>query len=170
MDEVGEQFTLRFWKYQHSLWDHAGFASWVARHPELRSQIGDSVYDRLVNMPPVNSQANHELRDHLASWAVSSAAVGCPCSTWGDQETLTLGYETANLREHWFRDLKARTPWLDLVECVRCGQRWYAAYDTVDDQLHFLRVTKDQAEAIVARDEWPSVFDSMENVWPAKET
>jgi hypothetical protein len=64
--------------------------------------------------------------------------------------------------------LKQRNPWLSLARCKECGQAWYVATDTVDDDYRMLRLTDEQAQDILQNDKWPIVFDDYENVWPDK--
>ncbi len=91
----------------------------------------------------------------------------CECRAWADDQRIGLGGDTAP--DDWyyprFKVLVQRTPWLDLVECVHCGQKWYAAVDTVDDWYYFHRLT-DTAADLARADKWPSVFDSIEALWP----
>jgi hypothetical protein len=65
-----------------------------------------------------------------------------------------------------FEGLQDRNPWLRLVRCRECGQQWYLAIDTVDDDHYFLRLNGDQIRAIVDHGQWPTDYDEFVNVWP----
>jgi hypothetical protein len=90
----------------------------------------------------------------------------CLCSAWSDRQRVPLGAETAEFLEDGFETIRQRNPWLRLVRCRHCGQHWYAALDTVDDDYYLLRVDGNQVDGIASRDEWPSDFDGFVNVWP----
>jgi len=166
MESSNREFAKRLWGFLHKHDDPRGIESWLSRHPEAQTVLGEYLYGALTRMPALNSQAEYVLRERLAEWAISSPQVACPCSTWTDDERLGLGYETATLSEDWFADLKSRTPWLALVSCKRCGQHWYMATDTEDDDLYFLRLSPVQVHGILYSDTWPTRFDDLENVWP----
>ena len=72
----------------------------------------------------------------------------------------------ADVADDWFKYLKARNPWLDLVVCRRCGQHWYLATDTVDDERVFMKLSDREVGDILTSDKWPTMFDTVANVWP----
>ena len=90
----------------------------------------------------------------------------CVCAVWSDRQTIPLGSETADLLETDFALERERNPWLRLMACKGCGQPWYVAVDTVDDDYYFLRLAPLAVEAIVDRDTWPVDYDDFVNVWP----
>ena len=73
---------------------------------------------------------------------------GCICAEWPDRRIIPLGSETADFLDDEFVRVRERNPWLHLVHCRSCGQPWYAAVDTVDDDLYFRRVSRPEATAI----------------------
>ncbi len=90
----------------------------------------------------------------------------CICSSWSDRQKVPLGLDTADLLADGFETMCERNPWLRLARCRACGQHWYAAVDTVDDDYYFLRLTEQRIAAITELDEWPTDFDDFVNVWP----
>jgi hypothetical protein len=90
----------------------------------------------------------------------------CVCALWADHQRIGLGYETADLLERNFSVEDQRNPWLMLVRCRGCGQAWYVAVDTVDDDYYFLRLSEERLSSIKERNEWPIDFDDFVNVWP----
>jgi len=68
----------------------------------------------------------------------------CVCSLWADHQQIGLGSETADLLERNFAIEGQRNEWLELVRCIGCGQAWYVAIDTVDDDYYFLRLSTEQ--------------------------
>ena len=91
---------------------------------------------------------------------------GCACAEVKDGYRYVLGFDVlaGGLAELGYETLRERTPWLDLVRCTRCGQHWYVATDTVDDDVYMRRVTLAEAIDIVESAKWPSHFDSMKHV------
>jgi hypothetical protein len=89
----------------------------------------------------------------------------CICAQWPDRQIINLGSETATLLDDHFDRLAEQSPWIYLVRCRGCGQRWYAAVDTVDDDYYFRRLGGDEVAAI-SDGTWPSDFDQFVNVWP----
>ncbi len=81
-----------------------------------------------------------------------------------------LAYETADLLEKSFALECQRNEWLRLVRCLGCGQAWYVAVDTVDDDYYFLRLSAEQLLSIRERDVWPTDFDDFVNVWPTEDS
>jgi hypothetical protein len=91
---------------------------------------------------------------------------GCVCAEVKDGQRYVLGFDVlgGGLAELGYETLRERTPWLDLVRCTRCGQHWYVATDTVDDDVYMRRVTLAEAMDIVENAKWPTHFDSMKHV------
>ena len=93
----------------------------------------------------------------------------CHCAAWKDRVRINLGAETAGLLEADFDVLRDRNPWLHLARCKGCGQHWYAAVDTVDDEYYFRRLSAPELAGVVERGEWPADYDGFVNVWPMEE-
>jgi hypothetical protein len=93
---------------------------------------------------------------------------GCVCVAWSDRQRIPLGSETTDLLETDFVLERERNPWLGLVACKGCGQRWYVAIDTVDDDYYFLRLPLASVEAILNGKAWPNDYDDFVNVWPGR--
>jgi hypothetical protein len=92
--------------------------------------------------------------------------IGCQCSALGDRVRINLGAETTDLLRASFDTLRDRNAWLHLARCQDCGQHWYAAVDTVDDDYYFRRLSAAEVTAVVERNEWPADYDGFVNVWP----
>ena len=165
MEANDREFIRRFWGLLHLYQDPGGIEGWLMRHPEYRARLGEDLYEALVRFPRPNTQADFDLRDRLEAWSVSTMIAGCPCSTWADDQEVVMNLGTATLSD-WFTSLRARTPWLELVTCKRCGQHWFMATDTVDDVYFFLKLDPKQVDDILNHDSWPSRFDAVRNVWP----
>jgi hypothetical protein len=93
-------------------------------------------------------------------------AEGCACTQIRDGHRYVLGFDVlgGGLAELGYETLRERTPWLNLVRCTRCGQRWYVATDTVDDDVYMRRLTSAEAGEILENGVWPKHFDSMKHV------
>ena len=90
----------------------------------------------------------------------------CLCVAWDDRQRESFDRDLAERVEAELLPERTRNPWLELRRCRICGQHWYAATDTVDDDWYFLRLTTSQVEAITERAVWPVDFDEFANVWP----
>ena len=90
----------------------------------------------------------------------------CECAVWADRVRINLGAETATLLERQFETLRERNPWLRAERCQVCGQLWYVAVDTVDDDLYFRRLSTAEQAEVLDRAEWPTDYDRFVNVWP----
>ena len=88
----------------------------------------------------------------------------CECAAWPDRHIIALGAETADLLDQ-FEVVVQRTPWLSLARCPVCGEHWYVAVDTVDDDYYFRRLTQPDLDGIVERGAWPADFDGFVHVW-----
>jgi hypothetical protein len=96
----------------------------------------------------------------------SSPRGACLCVTWSERQRESFDRDLAErLEAEWLTE-RTRNPWLELRRCRLCGQRWYVATDTVDDDWYFLRLTQLQVEAITQQGMWPADFDEFVNVWP----
>ena len=93
-------------------------------------------------------------------------AEGCACADLKDLEKLAMGWDVlgAGVTEYGYEELTARTPWLDLARCTRCGQHWYVATDTDDADLYMRRLTPEEARSIVENGVWPTYFDKLKHV------
>jgi hypothetical protein len=93
-------------------------------------------------------------------------AQGCACNDLKDREKFVLGWDVlgGGLEELGYETLRTRTPWLDLARCTRCGQHWYVATDTVEDDVYMQRLTRAEVRDILERSVWPKHFDSLPHV------
>ncbi|HEY6070798.1 MAG TPA: hypothetical protein VIU85_05420 [Chthoniobacterales bacterium] len=104
----------------------------------------------------------YELRRHL-----DQLKRGCECLTIEDREKLPWSAPLEEIPElATLSVVRSCTPWLHLEHCRVCGQYWFIAEDTVDDDIYFHRLSSEEARNIIERDQWPTTFDSKEAVWP----
>ena len=90
----------------------------------------------------------------------------CECVTLKNRFDILLSAPENMLELATLDIVRSCTPWLDLERCRVCGQHWLIATDTVDDRVHFHRLSAENARDIVERDKWPATFDLLANVWP----
>jgi hypothetical protein len=141
------------------------FEQWLYQSPELERLLGHERYLELLSADYRDPTVVHATRLHLRSWLLPAKEYACSCVEWQTRQMLPMRAETANLLEEEFRTRRERTPCLKLVECQQCGQHWYVAVDTIDDDFSFLRLDTAAAAAIRERDEWPTDFDGFAHVW-----
>ena len=137
--------------------------------PSMKTHAGLDLYVDLLATDFSNDRAvtdrRYELRKHL-----DQQKRGCECITIKDDFDLLWSTPLEEIPElATLEIIRSRTPWIELQTCKVCGQHWLIATDTVDDRIHFHRVSADEARDIVERGQWPSTFDSLENVWPDEE-
>jgi len=165
------ELVRRVWAFLLGL-DLEELQARVSEKPDARWQFGGELYDAILrtHYPGRDGVFQSDdpdvlaLKRRLREWARSSGC--CPCSIWDQYHVVPLGSETTDLLGNDFNVLKSRNPWLDLVACRICGQPWYVATDTVDDNYHFWRLAPPQVRDIELHGRWPSRFDEFENVWP----
>jgi hypothetical protein len=157
----------RLWRFARGETSTADFERWLYATPELESLLGPQLYLPLIAEDYRDVGGVHDLRRALPALLDAIDPRACECLTWRDNERVPLGYET---RPEIFLGqldvLRERTPWLDAVRCRACGQAWYLAVDTRDDDYYLQRLSEDELTAALDRDEWPSTFDGLEAVWP----
>jgi hypothetical protein len=142
------------------------FESILNDSPNLKTHAGLDLYVELLatNFSDAHSvtERRHELRKHL-----DEKQRGCECLTIKDRDDIVWNAPLEEMPELKTLDvLQSSTPWIDLERCRSCGQSWLIAQDTVDDRIHFQRLSEKDARAIIDHNHWPTTFDSMENVWP----
>jgi hypothetical protein len=143
------------------------FERWVYASEQLEEFLGTETYLEVLSAGYRNEYDILDLKRILRKWLEANTRRNCDCITWKDDQIIPLGYETRpDLFLLNFAVLKERNPWLELVRCQECGQGWYVATDTRDDEYSLLRLTEGQIDEIVLHDKWPTVFDDLKNVWP----
>ncbi len=141
------------------------FEKFVYTNESIEGVVGKRKYLELLSAGYGDEKDIIELKQTLKIWLEANCVRTCDCITWSQKQTLPLGFDTVDLMND-FEDLKKRNPWLELVRCRICGQAWYLATDTVDDDYHLLRLTDGQVNEIISLDKWPTLFDDFQNVWP----
>ena len=86
----------------------------------------------------------------------STPGGACLCVTWSDRQRESFDRDLVERLEAEFLTERTRNPWLELRRCRLCGQHWYAANDTVDDDWYFLRLTPPQLAAIAEAEARPA--------------
>ena len=135
------------------------FEAWCYATTDLEGLLGSDFYLDVVATPFGDPARVDALRRELYAWLERRGFLVCLCPTWGDfhKQAMVEGW-TGQEVEARLELLRARTPWLSLCRCRRCGQAWYVACDTRDDDWYFKRLS--EAEARSAADgAWPRDFD-----------
>jgi hypothetical protein len=161
MNNLDEQL----WKFARGDTPSLQFELWLYSLPELETFLGSDLYLELISFNFKNEKAVSELRYRIKFWLDNNISRSCDCITWHDREKIPLGSDNINLLDN-FQTLKERTPWLELMCCLNCGQYWYVAIDSVDDDYYLLRLDKEISLEILEKDNWPTCFDSNKNFWP----
>ena len=165
----------RFIRYDDSV---ADFEQW------LYSQYENAVIENLLGKEVLFSALETDFRDRHEVYRLRKQLRArldavipwkCRCRYWRDQEKLVIGFDPESDNTlpldgflSRFSLISRQTPWLLSVCCSNCGQYWYIAVDTIDDDYHLQRITAEEAEA-TKTGVWSSTFDRLEAVWPSLE-
>ena len=153
------------WSFLRGDTSAENFEKFVYTNESIEGVVGKRKYLELLSAGYRDEKDIIELKQTLKIWLEANCVRTCACITWSQKQTLPLGFDTVDLMNA-FEDLKKRNPWLELVRCRICGQAWYLATDTVEDDYHLLRLTDGQVNEIISLDKWPTLFDDFQNVWP----
>jgi len=163
MDRIEETI----WSFVRDDMSAEDFERWVYASAQLEEFLGAGTYLDLLSAGYRDKYDIHDLKQRLRKWLEENTRRTCDCITWKKDQIIPLGYETRpDIFLLNFVTLKERNPWLELVRCKECGQDWYIATDTIDDDYYLLRLTEERANDIVLHDNWPTMFDTLKNVWP----
>jgi hypothetical protein len=141
------------------------FEQWLYDTPGLDELLGSDRYLNAINTDFRDQRAVSDLRFGLQRWLNETSPPKCLCLLWPDSYSCVFGSESYRYIPDQFEVLKDRTPWLQLARCRGCGQSWYVATDTVDDDLYFVRLTDSATSDILNHNVWPHHFDKLQNVW-----
>jgi hypothetical protein len=159
---------LQLWRWVRGEIPHDEFGYWLYDNADsIKSALPKDNAAKLIGLDfwpaPVTGSDAERMQARLAR----ELPRRCACPLMLDRQRLPLGFEFLPERfQEVFKELAERTPWLTLSRCRRCGQNWYVACDTVDDDWYFQRLDVAAAERALASKQWPDTFDGWVNVWP----
>jgi hypothetical protein len=154
------------WRFVYDNMGVADFEKWVYATKELEAAFDSNLYFRLLETNYHDQLQIHELKKSLEDWLNTFYPLVCDCLAWKDYQVIPIvGEDKApQIFLTKFKELKKRTPWIALVTCVSCGQLWYLAIDTTNDDYYLQRLSASDVEKI-EKDSWPTVFDNLEPAW-----
>jgi hypothetical protein len=136
------------------------FETWCYQTPELEGVLGKDRYLDLISTRFDEVQGVLTLKNTLYEWLRQRGYPTCECFLWGMLKKLSLcGEWTCEEVESRLELLLQRTNWLELRRCRRCGQAWYVACDTVDDDWYFKRLSEEDVAKVLREGKWPDDFD-----------
>jgi hypothetical protein len=141
------------------------FEEWVYAAPDLEENCGKDLHLDLLSCDYSDPIAVQALQRTLETRLELRSP--CRCAKWRDHDRIPMNLD--NLPDDVLAEfdvLKRRTPWLDLARCRTCGDHWYIAVDTVDDEFLVLRLSQEAVTAILEHDDWPDNYDGLDHVWP----
>ena len=143
------------------------FEQWVYKTPEIEKLLGNSLYFDLLVCNYQEKGQIWEIKKKLQIAIDRIYLRKCKCITWKDDQKVPISADTGweSISED-FTVLVNRTPWLQLSRCKNCGQYWYVASDTFDDDYYLYRLGDEEAAEITQKGIWPAVFDLMKVAWP----
>jgi hypothetical protein len=135
------------------------FEGWCYQSPQLESSLGKDLYLDLITTRFDDLQQVAKLKNILYEWLLEQKYPVCECFRWGALNKEPLGCDwTLDEVDARFELLRQRTNWLELRRCRRCGQAWYVACDTVDDDWYFRRMSEDEVGKVLKTEKWPEDF------------
>lgn len=166
---VVPEWAETMWRFLRRDMPTTEFEQWVHITSYLEPLMSPRLYWRILDTNYRDRMEVEALSKDLRAWLESEYPRSCSCLTWMDTQTFPMGGDTTiDHAIEQFEEIKARTPWIDLVRCKECGQAWYLAKDTREDDYHLRRLTESEVQAI-GSGIWPTTFDHMEALWPSPE-
>jgi hypothetical protein len=137
--------------------------------PALDAAFGESDASDLYSLDfkDPSPRSKFERKQRVECLAAKHFARECNCL--GASDAFTRGDFSFRLFPR-ATVLAKRTPWISLERCEACGSHWMIGYDTVEDDVYFVRIAPADAMQIVTADRWPSNFDDNANLWPLTKT
>lgn len=142
------------------------FETWLHNeYLKLEGKIPADLFERLLSTSLVTPRAVAEILCELKEFLITVSK--CKCESIGKLETFGFNKQSNQIIDPLITKY-SRTPWLELRQCEICNTWWYVASDTVDDEIHFQRMSQDQAIEAIRNKVWPDVFDNLSHVWPSQ--
>lgn len=160
MHKVPEQALLKqLWLFAHAELPTPEFEQWLyEKHVDLNNTLDAHLLSDLLEVNYDDARSVGRVRFLLHSY-LTELPKECYCLTLKSIDRKGLGHtdeiEFSHVRK------RARTSWLHLTQCNKCGCWWYVAADTIDDDVHFQRLTEEQANSVLTSNTWPSTFDAL---------
>jgi hypothetical protein len=147
------------WQFVRGALPVSDFETWCYQARDLEDCLGKDFYVEVVATPFDDPSRVAVLKKSLHGWLGEKGYPTCDCFLWGSLKKMGFGREwTENEIDARLELVRKRTPWLDLRKCCRCGQAWYVACDTVDDDWYFKRMSEEDVVRAL-EDVWPKDFD-----------
>jgi hypothetical protein len=148
------------WQFVRGSLTTLEFEAWCYQSCELERCLGKDLHLDVIATYFDEPGKVKALREVLHDWLSRKGYPTCDCLLWGSLKKLTLGCEWSPERvDERFELVRRRTNWLELRNCRRCGEAWYVACDTVDDDWYFRRMAEEDVARVLRSDEWPLEFD-----------
>ncbi len=143
------------------------FSEWLYTHyDELEREIEKDLFLELIALDFNDDKAVAATRQRLKQFLDRLPGRECYCITLPSRYSRILSTDENMPELATLRSICSRTMWLHLKRCQSCGEWWYLAEDTVNDDVYFLRITPAEAEEIQGKGIWPAEFDGYREVWP----
>ena len=166
------------WRFIRSEESPQDFEQWLYENhedPVIVVLLGEKLLLKAIETNFADRDQVWQCRAALRSALEKTFPGKCSCLIWRDNERLPLGFSIEAQRTESFEEFKSRfhiiknrTPWLFAGRCRECGQGWYVAVDTVDDDYHLMRLSPSKATDITVG-HWPAIFDKLDHVWPDRD-
>lgn len=155
------------WQFVRGDMAPAEFEKWVYAAPELEGRLGHDLYLDAISLDYSRKKAVYEIRTSLKSYARNASNLRCECVTLRDLTDVGMGEgDDIVLRT---LELRARRGaplwWLSGYQCIECDQWWLVASESRQNDVYFLkRLSLEQGQQILEKQQWPKDFDSFEHL------
>jgi hypothetical protein len=156
------------WQFISEDLSTAEFESWLYDNDNLENILGKDLYlEAIATDFRCSKYQIPSLKEKLKEFLLQKFPLDCECITRRDLDIADLGSAKADWL-HTLEELKRYGEsrwWLSLEFCKKCSQHWLVAQEERQNDIYcYKRLTKPEAENIIQQNEWPSYFESLEEL------
>jgi hypothetical protein len=157
----------QFWAFVRGDLEPMAFERWYLGEQGMEQALGENLHWDLTCSDYRDASEVRRLRELLKDLIDHDAR--CQCRLLRDRDVIPMGCD--GLDERLFAtvdriaDHGGRQWWLHLSRCNACQQHWLIAQEErIYDDFFIIRLSFDEAQAIIAESRWPSTFQTYEDV------
>lgn len=146
------------------------FKDWLCKqYADLEAELENDLFLELLGLNYSDDKAITNVRHRLRQYLRRLPGLECFCITLPNRFSRILSTPENMPELATLCSVRSRTPWLHLKHCRSCGEWWYLAADSINDDIHLQRLTDEEADKVQTSDIWPVTFDNFQEVWPSEE-
>jgi hypothetical protein len=167
MGSLTERQLEIFWAFVRGDLEPRAFERWFLGEQGMEDALGEELHWDLTCSDYRDGSEVRRLRKLLKDLIHNNAQ--CECRLLRDRDVIPMGGD--GLDERFFSTVErlanhgGRQWWLYLSRCSACEQHWLVAQEErIYDDFFVLRLSLDEAQAIIANAQWPATFQTYEEV------